>query len=590
MKNSKRIQSSRRGQAAVEIATFGAIVIFLIGVILRAHLNSFQNMDHETKSLKMALQVSNQNSQGIGHVANSSRNASTVLFIEDRLTPDFNKYATIDRSALVSNATGIMSNRLEYPIDFVTYGNQPFGEVGFNLPIMDVYVNGLHFPLTTAGYVFRVLYQKTDSCPSDFMGLSSVFGPEHARCLRQQHEIDSSGNHLFYGVEVNGTSEYDPNPDTANATFDLLRNDWDASGATCGGESCTNFSSTADNVPGCPSDGDLCNAFTWQWRWVKATPSSFNQSPSRTPKDLQIGLKDSNYPAADTSGSLREQTIYAVSRKPVIDLLAILNRTALTPYEINGNSRLLSLTQDFVNAAPSLGLTLDTNPLCMTRQPGSEDTKQDGCKLAASWPSIITAVVTLDSQMGDIDQTYDSKTSPGATPGLLQDMQIFSNVNSPNTFLQIKEGKLYNPETKAVVRSISSKDHVDLISRSFQLSNNTGHFCQVICPASSQNSWSDSCYVRPTILADQSLKKRLVNLALMGGWRTKVAPLFVMNKILSRCVLIPARRPIFQTRVIIRNHEYFISERISAIFPHASGLPMLPKDCNDEKASRASHN
>src|SRR5437764_1303673 len=77
----------------------------------------------------------------------------------------------------------------------------------------------------------------------------------------------------------------------------------------------------------------------------------------------------------------------------------------------------------------------------------------------------------------------------------MQEMEIYSQVK-PGTFLQIREGQLYNAKQKHVVRSISSKDHVDLVSRSFQLSNNTGRFCRITCPPP-ESSWGDACYSNP---------------------------------------------------------------------------------------------
>ena len=41
----------------------------------------------------------------------------------------------------------------------------------------------------------------------------------------------------------------------------------------------------------------------------------------------------------------------------------------------------------------------------------------------------------------------------------------------------VKEGKLYNPETGKYARSVSFKDQVELVQRMFQLTSNTGRFC-----------------------------------------------------------------------------------------------------------------
>ncbi len=450
---------SQSGQAVIEIALFGAILIFLIGVILRTHLSHSFSTNHQVRAMKLALQQSYLGS--VGKIPNSSRNSASILFIEDRLSPDLNKFAAIERNPFVANGSGTMTDRLNYPIDF--------GEVGHNLPIMDIFVNGQHFPLTVGAYVFRVIYPqndtdaKGDACPPDFMGPDH--GPEFIRCLRQEHEW-KEGSPTFYQQIVNGTQDY--NPLASKDSWDLLRNNWDKNRLT---KPITGnvFSDDVD-------EGIIRNYIAWQWKPIKGVGSS-----------LDFGSDDNpNYPSMDFLGNLREQTAYYVSQKPVDKLLAILSSPSLAFYEINpggggsyaaGNSGyVLSLTDELTNAPTGFNFTnpksCDTGNgmgvLCLTRAPSAGN---------------ITGVVVLDNQAGDIDLAYDDKTSPGPKPGLMQQMAIYSWVVPPDgkkqgTFMQIKEGKLYNPETHQVVRSISSKDHVDLISRMFQLSNNTQRFCK----------------------------------------------------------------------------------------------------------------
>ena len=494
----------------VEIAIFGSILIFLIGVILRTHLSNTQSENHQVMAMKIALQQSNINSLGIGMMANSSRNSASVLFIEDRLYPDFNKFSTIDRSPFIASGSGTMSNRLEYPIDFETYAYQPVGEIGYNLPVMDLYVNGQHFPLTTAAYIFRLLYDDLSECPDDTLGSSLQKGPEYSRCYRQVHEKVGGvgGNtHKFYGMEVNGTTQWDGT--ATNATFDLQRNDWDISPTgEWSGIPKTSFSFCTDDVTGCQGTATSCGSLSdirvctkywaWQWRSIAATGGSFLASVPTTPKDVTLGFKSSdgssdspNYPSADTSGSLREQSIYAISQVAHDTLKGRLSTSRIKPYEINGNPFLLSLTMPLFDVAGGgcPGFTITTS---------ADGTRR--CGLAGDLgitrkpvAGIVTGVVILDNQLGDLDQTYDKKLSPGPPPGLMSEMQIYSQVNS-GTYLEIKEGKLFNPETHAVVRSISNRDHIDLISRAVQLSNDTGRFCRLT---------SGGTYQPPANLIDQ---------------------------------------------------------------------------------------
>ena len=469
------------GQAVIEIAIFGAVLIFLIGTIIRTHLSYSFNLNHQVRAMKVALQQSYEGS--IGAFPNSSHNSASVLFIEDRLSPDLNKFNTIDRAAFVASGSGTMSNRLQYPIDY--------GEVQDNLPIMDIFINGQHFPLTVANYVFRIIYPSNpgDSsgaqCPQDFIGGIIDHGPEFYRCLRQEHEWEN-GSPIFYSMAVNGTIQYKP-ADTATS-FDLLRNNWDTSSVfTPSGQALS-----ADDVPNCPSSDDICKYFSWQWQKIPATADIFRGPHTVNGINFGLTLSDGsrNYPGLDTAGSLREQAIYKVSQKPYSELNAILTSRTYAGYVINPPDG--SFYADNGKWHPlALSGALDVYIANLSPQP-PDNAEQllglvtDPCIAGPGCPSSnITGVVILDSQAGDIDTSYDPKISKGPVPGLMPEMSIYSWVSAPvsgkiGTYMLIKEGKLYNPETHQVVRSISSKDHVDLVSRAIRLSNNTQHFCRLI--------------------------------------------------------------------------------------------------------------
>jgi len=76
---------------------------------------------------------------------------------------------------------------------------------------------------------------------------------------------------------------------------------------------------------------------------------------------------------------------------------------------------------------------------------------------------------------GDIDSSWDTNSCE-PKPGLQSTSQIFTFTQN-GTYLEIKEGNLYNPETGLEVRSANKRDTIDLIQRTIQLSNNTGRFC-----------------------------------------------------------------------------------------------------------------
>jgi hypothetical protein len=85
-------------------------------------------------------------------------------------------------------------------------------------------------------------------------------------------------------------------------------------------------------------------------------------------------------------------------------------------------------------------------------------------------------VTYQDPSGGDVDSLWDPVTSCSPKPGLQSNSQIYT-FTKEGTYLQMKEGKLYNPESGQAVRSVSKQDTVDVIQRIVQLSNNTGRFC-----------------------------------------------------------------------------------------------------------------
>ncbi|MBI3601837.1 MAG: hypothetical protein HY209_02985 [Candidatus Omnitrophica bacterium] len=488
----------KKGQAIVEAAIFGAILIFLMGTILRTHVSVSQNQNHQIKALKLALL---QSFKGYNHKT-SSRNSSSVLFVEDRLSPDVNKFAAIDRSPFIAGGSGTMSNRLFYPVDA--------GEIGSNLPITDIFINGQHFPLTTASLVFRRIYQPApgvypsvpgETCPLD------TNDPEHYNCLQQQNEYltpatcptpPCSPYPLFFTMAVNGTVQYCYNTTQLTATchnnvlnqlqsFHLTRQ-WSGPSLSF--------------TPNKEVDSSMYPYMTWQWQAVKGTGDNVNivkqnqdGSAPNTDNNGKINVDKTNdaYPSLDVDGDKKEETVYAVTCQSSNSLQSTIDGVD-DQYKINGKILLLDNGTVLGNSGllAKLGFDCSSSTTCIKTDGSNQSLECDPnastflkCKFKAD-SSIsgctnnapITGVIALDTQLGDIDQTFDS-SSHGPTPGLQGNMGIYTEVR-PGTFLQIKEGKLYNPETHQMVRSISSKDSVDFISRTFQLSNDTRRFCPAV--------------------------------------------------------------------------------------------------------------
>ncbi|MDE2221703.1 MAG: hypothetical protein KGK03_01390 [Candidatus Omnitrophica bacterium] len=139
-----------KGQAITELAVFGAILIFILGTIIRTAVSNGYQQDVSFKAMRMAMLASWNDSRanpGSGPQV-TAHNSATVLFVEDRLAPDYGKYGSMDRNPFMVSGSGTFSYNLLYPIN-----NDDPADIKNSLPIMDVYINGQHFPFTLASYV-----------------------------------------------------------------------------------------------------------------------------------------------------------------------------------------------------------------------------------------------------------------------------------------------------------------------------------------------------------------------------------------------------------------------------------------------------
>lgn len=386
-----------KAQAAIELAIFGAILIFIIGTIVRSSLGNDYAQNQNFKAMRMAMLASWTGSKanpGKGAKQDISRNSASVLFVEDRLSPEFNKYGDLDRNPFIASGSGTFSYNLLYPVDQA--------EVAANVPIMDVYINGLHFPLTTAAYMQNVpLLHPT--CPPGGPYPPPPYGPPltqpqclQNQCLRNQREW-TGGSKYFYSIVANGTPRFTLDGD---GQYDLLR--------------FGNYTSPLPANPGYPpylsveqqfpavsscSDSSVTPTMrcyiAWQW----------GADPASDAGSIGLDPKSNKFPQFDIDGRLKPVTIYAFSG-------------GLVSYE--------------------------------------------------------------DPDAGDIDALWDSN-SCGPKPGLQSDSLVFT-FTKDGTYLKMKEGKLYNPETDQYVRSANKRDTIDLVQRTIQLSNNTGRFCTTSSP------------------------------------------------------------------------------------------------------------
>jgi len=521
---------NNKAQAAVEFAVFGAILIFLLGTIVRSAVSNSYNQNQNFKAMRMAMLASWNGSKA----GNISHNSASILFVEDRLSPDFNKYGALDRNPFIANSSGTFTFELLYPLDV--------GEVPSNLPIMDVYINGQHFPFTTAAYVPDKLITR-QGCPVSLGGPYSppadggALAPwqcQQNQCLRNGREwvggtVEASQFDNVIPVVLNGSTEATL---TANgiAIFQALIN--------------AGFvSPNGTSVPA--TSGYVTSAFSQMPYAFTITDPTTNQAEQLTTQEIaQIqsimqsnGTKYKLFYSMVANGQEDEWSpnppvcanpnTLACKDKALSTTLAVAYTTCAVAninaagacvnaggdmeYDLlrNGNyynpTDPTAIESQFPSVASCASASMRCNIAWQWSATAATSASQIGLVTSGNtnYPSydidgrlkpvtIYTfstdpttgdpTVSYEDFQGGDIDSTWDTNSCT-PKPGLQNDSQIFT-FTSPNvggqsspTYLQILEGKLYNPETDQFVRSANKRDNVDLIQREIQLSNDTGRFC-----------------------------------------------------------------------------------------------------------------
>lgn len=199
------------GQAAMELAVFGLIVIYVMGSIVSNHLRFayYQHMAYRTfrEALMLSWEHSKANGRPPTHgkYGTTARNSSSVTVIEDRLVASLDKYGSIDRTPAIRSANATLSKQLFQPLDF--------GET-MNLPVVDVIINNKHFVFAVASFESRTVAALSN--PRFISACGAVFftkTPNHVRfgfCIGNSPNCD-----LQFDIDHSGTLVA-PAPDVAN--------------------------------------------------------------------------------------------------------------------------------------------------------------------------------------------------------------------------------------------------------------------------------------------------------------------------------------------------------------------------------------
>ena len=542
---------SKKAQAAIELAVFGAVLIFLLGAIVRSAVGNSYTQNQNFKAMRMAMLASWNGSKN----RNASRNNAAVLFVEDRLSPDFNKYGDLDRNPFVASGSGTFSYRLFYALD-----EDELGGPASNLPITDMYINGQHFPFTTASYVTNKTITGSTECSSDCQASTS----QQRQCL--QNQINRNAREWGVGGVKESMFEniipvtLGPTAGTtmaANAStiFTDLKNAGLIANVT-GTDLTQGGSGLVGNVT------TLITPMTLSIAGYASYFSNLNLSPTQLIQALnqilsilhknfntQYKLFYSMVPNGEaafspfppvlhctisliTSFGIGGALVLGVKDQALSSTLTVLDATGNPYTNTKGDMEYDLLRLGDYAAVERQFPPLSTGESCST--------SSMRCNIAWQWSATAATSASMigldaskqtypnydidgrlkpvviyafnydsttgyptvnyeDLQGGDIDGTWDIN-SCGPKPGLQNESQIRTFTKMSNTcqdgttcslgttcpdgtpcpqgtYLQIKEGQLYNPETGQVVRSTNKRDTMDLIQRTIQLSNNTGRFC-----------------------------------------------------------------------------------------------------------------
>ncbi len=447
----------QKAQAAIELAVFGAILVFILGTIIRSAVGNGYAQNENFKAMRMAMLASWQYSESRPgpQQQNTSHNSASVLFVEDRLSPDAGKYGDLDRNPFIAQGSGTFSYNLFYPW-------QPGVDQVVNLiPIMDVWINGQHFPFTTASYTSQTITRPA-SCP---------YAPNSClqnQCLRNQREWEGGtvNKSQFYSV-IPGTLDSATIVSDVDAIFNELA--YEGVISLIGTQEASVNSST------------LSSAFA---AWLEATiPGTGQTQVNQIQSILQSNqAKYKLFYTMAVNGAQGKPSFSSSAADSMFDLKRLGDNSATNPSYVPPGSMRQYIAWQWSTVpgttAASIGLNTSSNEY---PQYDIDGRLKPVTIYAISQNSDGTPNVTYeDYQGGDIDGAWDTN-SCGPKPGLQSGSQIFT-FTKEGTYLLIKEGKLYNPETDQFVRSQNKRDTIDLIQRSIQLSNNTGRFCNGEAP------------------------------------------------------------------------------------------------------------
>ncbi len=517
------------GQAATELAIFGAILIFLIGTIVRVVAGNSYSQGHNFEAMRMAMLASWQEAKsGVGKDRQTtSHNSASVLFIQDRLSPDAGKYGDLERNPYIAQGSGTFSYNLLYPLSNAA-------DIKASLPVLDMHINGQHFPFSMSSYVkdkaikapllsecqafpagscrANQCYRNLREWAGGIIKVSSLETPTIApittagtTAAERKTQLKSNACKVFSGLmqaQVISSNLASPGACTSTTTG-LFANglgplkesgQWQAFEDIYGAMFPAN--TAAQNKKYLNAILKIVQKAQYKYKLfysMVANPGAEGQK-SRFSRKAPVCT---NHPCKNKELSDDVPLKGYTGNLTTDGLGSSTNSNAVMQYDLARNAD-YSSTTGVLSKFPVAGCpncmrdhvawqwfaTAGTTPgmIGLNRENGQYPAYDiDGRLKEVTIYRIrqdgrgVTHVDYQDPAGGDIDGSWDIN-SCGPKPGLQTNSQVYT-FTKEGTYLQIKEGKLYNPESGEFVRSALKRNTVDLIQRTIQLSNNTGRFC-----------------------------------------------------------------------------------------------------------------
>lgn len=499
------IKKQLKAQAAIELAVFGAVLIFVIGAIIKQALAVGYWQNQNLKAMRLALKAS-YDSQMAGDIA--ARRMATVLFVEDRLTADSAKYGAIDRTPHMVQGSGSHNSNLFMPVDF--------GDCE-DLSVMDMIVNGKRFVFTMGGW-------RTISFPT---GPIPVPGPGPVTTVNGTSADQCGGPSKTISVE------WDPNCATVTRTSFCAPESCyvDDLGVTICTNNCAVFCddfgnncNTCSSVPTSTLGPVVCPV---------SPPVSCSPYDTPDPDDPNILLYGCTtqsetdttpvgcanlYRIIDNHPLITEWNSSDISRFDLDRGLTYMNRGGIaTPAVLPSDQQYFAwqwyLTRGVTGAigtsddgVDSISISVSSGALLDVSDGENMDFDVDGdleleyiaseTSVFTDADSVVNRIDVTDPNEGDVDFSISKENGIKPMPGFTKDTTMYTFVQdralsgNSGTYFRVEEGKLFSATGNQFIRTARKKDQIDLIERVFQLSNDTGRYCN----GGSPTNWSSSPY------------------------------------------------------------------------------------------------